>query len=184
MNTSLRHLVSVCVIGTAALFGYGTWYATVAAQSTAAAALQNQIAAQAETISRIASARLALDEIADDEATVQSYFVSEGDIVSFIDQLELRGKNQGATVNVLSVSTGTVGTQPVFVLSLAVNGPFDSVLRTIGTIEYAPYDLFISGLSLSQNDKTSWHATLTLTVGLTKNTTSAASTTAPVPQTP
>ncbi|MBU2103516.1 hypothetical protein KKD95_00690, partial [Patescibacteria group bacterium] len=50
------------------------------------------------------------------------------------------GKGLGATVSVASVSAETTTTRPHLKLSLKITGSFDSVLRTLGAIEYGPYD--------------------------------------------
>jgi len=165
MKTSLFRLVAAFALCVVMLIGYSVEYAAVAAKSAAAADLQNRIAAQAEVMSRVASARAALARIAGDEATVRSYFVPESGVVSFIGGLEERGRRQGASVEVLSVSAGTVSKQPVLTLALTAAGSFDAVMRTIGAIEHAPFNLAVSNLSLEQGDAREWHADLTLRVG-------------------
>ena len=165
MKSHLPHLVFALLVAATALFGYGCWYAVVAAESAAVASVQDQIVAKTETVSRIASARVALAEIAGDEDAVQGYFVPETGVVAFIEGLEAQGRAQGAVVSVLSVSTGSAGTQPTFILALAIKGTFDTVMRTVGSIEYDSYDLSISNMSLAQDDKNSWHAGLNLIVG-------------------
>ena len=89
-------------------------------------------------------------------------------MVAFINDLEARGRVQGVAVNVLSVSAGGETKQPTLTLVLTVQGTFDAVMRTVGAIEYAPYALSISGLSLGQDGKDikdSWRADLKLRVG-------------------
>jgi len=167
INFSIEFIVAVAII-----VGYGFWYAAIAAKSAVVAGLQDQIVAKAETASRIATARVAIAEIAGDEAIVQGYFVPETGVVAFINGLEVQGQKQSTVVRVLSVSTGTTGAQPTLLFSLSVKGSFDSVMRTVGVIEYMPYDLSISGLSLAQDDKNSWHADLNIRVGSAKVATS------------
>ncbi|HEY4500776.1 MAG TPA: hypothetical protein VJI70_00700 [Candidatus Paceibacterota bacterium] len=154
--------VSICV---AALVGQGFWYATIARKSATVADLQSQIDTKAETASRIASARTALVEIADDESVVQGYFVPETGVVSFIDDLEARARGQKAGIKVLSVSIGDAKRKATLVFSLTITGTFDAVMRTIGVIEYAPYGLSISKLSVGKDEKSIWHANLELLVG-------------------
>lgn len=168
MKYHLFHLAAALMVALVTLVGYGFWYAAIADESTVVANLQNQIIAKTETMSRIVSARAELAEISGDETAVQSYFVLGTDVVAFIDGLEAQGKAQGTVVNVLSVSAGSEGTQPIFVLSLAIKGTFDAVMRTVGAIEYAPYDLSISELSLIQDDAKNWQANLKLLVGSVK----------------
>lgn len=165
MKSSLIHMtiwISICI---AALAGQGFWYSVIASKSTTVADLQNQIDTKKETAGRVASARTALAEIAGDESSVQSYFVPETGVVSFIDNLESRARAQTATMKVLSVSVGDLSKQPTLVLSITVSGTFDSVMRTIGAIEYAPYDLSISKVSLGKGEKNEWSANLELIVG-------------------
>jgi hypothetical protein len=176
MKRHLFHLAAALMVALATLVGYGFWYATIADESAVVANLQNQIIAKTETMSRIVSVRAKLAKIAEDKTTVQSYFVLETDVVAFIDGLEEQGKAQRTAVNVLSVSAGSEDTQPIFVLSLAIKGTFDAVMRTVGAIEYAPYDLSISELSLIQDDAKNWQADLKLLVGSVKIGTSTPNT--------
>ena len=162
------HFINLCVaigIAFASFIVYWLWYSAIASESTIVASLQNQIDTKAEKISRIASARTALSEISGDEASVRNYFISETGVVAFINGLEAQGQKQGAVVSVLSVSTGTKNGQSTLLLSLTIKGTFDAVMRTIGVIEYGPYDISVSELSFVQDDKNSWHADLKLVVG-------------------
>ncbi len=165
MKPPLTHLVGSLVFCVIVFAGFYAWYMSIVDMSASVAKIQDQIDAKTATASRVASVQAALAEIADSEASVQSYFVPEDGIVPFIDSLGAYGKSQKTHVNILSVSSGSVGTHSVFTLALAIEGPFDATMRTIGLIEYAPYDLTISGLSLEQVDKNSWHANLTMLVG-------------------
>lgn len=165
MRSPLTQLILAFLVCAAALVGYGIWYAAIANQSIAASALQSQIDVKTATISQMASTRAALAEIAGDESVVQGYFVPETGVVTFIDGLESRGRSLGANVGVLSVSTGGAPARPVLLFSLSITGTFDAVMRTVGAIEYAPYDISVSALTLEQSDKNSWHADLKLLVG-------------------
>lgn len=165
MKFHLTHFIFSLSAAVVALIVYGFWYSVVSEKSAAVAGLHNQIAIKSETMSRISSARAILAEIVGDEAAVQSYFVPETGIVSFIEELEAQGKALGTTVRVLSVSNDKEGIQPTFILVLNANGTFDSVMRTVGSIEYAPYDISISKFSLLQDDKNNWNANLDLLVG-------------------
>jgi hypothetical protein len=165
MKSPLLHIILACSVCVATMIGYGFWYATVGAKSIAVANLESQISEKTEAASRIASARASLAEIAGDEASMQNYFVPETGVVAFINNLEAQGRAQGASVSVLSVSTSGAGAQPTLTFSITIKGTFDAVMRTVGAIEYAPYDLSISALSLGQEGSNSWHANLNLLVG-------------------
>ena len=165
MKSSLAHFLLALVICVIAVIGYGVWYAAVAAKSAAVADLESRIAAKKETAARIASARASLADIAEEEAVIRNYFVPETGVVSFINTLEARGQTQRATVRVLSVSAKNIGGEPVLAFSLAVGGTFEAVMRTVGAIEYAPYALSVSSLSMKQDGTESWVADLGLLVG-------------------
>lgn len=165
MKSSLSSLVVMAILCGAALAGYGVWYAAIAAKSASVAALQSDIDTKTETVNRIAATRATLAGIANDEAAVQDYFVPETGVVAFIDALEERGRAQNAGISVLSVSTGGSTASPTLLLSLTIKGTFDAVMRTVGSIEYAPYSLSITALSIVQDDKDSWHADVKVTVG-------------------
>ena len=171
MKKPFVHLVLALILVILVIVGYGVWYATVSSKSSEVADLQSKISAATNTVSRIAAARSALAEIAGDEAKVQSYFVPESGVVPFINSLEALGVAQKASVSVLSVSSGGPAPHPFLSLSLAVTGTFDAIMRTIGAIEYAPYDISIASLSIGQDAKNGWHASLTLTVGSVPPTT-------------
>ena len=145
--------------------GYAFWYLTVSGKSKEVAGLQHQITTANETMNRIASARAALTEIAGDEMKVRSYFVPETSIVAFINDLEARGSAQGTTIDVASVSTGGTPSRPALLLSITIKGTFDAVMRTVGSIEYAPYDISIATISIGQEVENAWRASLTLKVG-------------------
>ena len=165
MKSSLSQLVVMSLVCAAVFVGYGMWYAAVSAKSATVAELQNSIIAKTETVNRIAATRATLAGIANDEAVVQDYFVPEASVVAFIDSLQSHGKALGTAVSVLSVSTVGTTALPALALSLNIKGTFDALMRTIGSIEYSPYDLSISALEVVQDGKDNWHADLKLLVG-------------------
>ncbi len=165
MKSPLTNVIlagSVCI---AIMIGYGALYNYVAAESVTVANTEKQIIAKTGTESRIASTRASLTEIANDETNIQSYFIPETGVVSFIDALQTQAKALNATTSILSVSMSGIGMQAELKTALTIKGTFDSVMRTIGAIEYMPYDLSISALSLEQDAKNMWHANLNLVVG-------------------
>ncbi len=168
MKSSLIHLAVMTTLLVAVLLGYGYWYSVVSAKSAEVVQLQSQIDSKNATASYIASVRSALAEISNDEAVVQSYFVSESDVVTFINDLQSRGSTKESVVSVSSVSSVPVSktsAHPALKLSLKVQGTFDAVLRTIGSIEYAPYDISITSLSVNKKDKKQWTANVNILVG-------------------
>lgn len=164
MKSPTLHFIIVIVAGIGVLAGYYFWYSVVASESVSAANLQHQINSETEAPNNATLARTASVEIKNDETIVQKYFFPENGVVAFINNLEERTKTLGAAVTVTSVSAGT-GERSVLVMALHVEGTFDSVMRTVGNIEYAPYDIVVSKLSLKQDGDNSWHADLGLAVG-------------------
>ena len=165
MKSHFIHALITFALCGVTLVGYGFWYAAVANKSAAVASIQNQIDAKTESAARVASARTALAEIAGDESAVRSYFVPETEIVSFIDDLVARGRALSATVKILSVSADNSHNQSTLSFSLTAKGTFDAVMRTVGMIEYAPYNLSIAKLSVGKDGKDAWHADVELLVG-------------------
>lgn len=165
MKSPLFHIivwVSLCIV---AFAGYGFWYATVSHKSVAVSKLQNQVDTKTKTADRIASARTVLSEVDNSEATIKSYFITETGVVSFINDLKEYARAQNTDITVLSVSSGKSGTQHILTFSLTVDGNFDAVMRTIGVIEYAPYNLSISKLSINKGEANDWGANIEIIVG-------------------
>lgn len=172
MRPSLITLGIWVAILALALGGYGLARASVAAQSASVAELERQIEARRESSNHVALARSALAELAGDEAVVQSHFVTPSGVVTFIDDLQARAHALDAVVEVESVAA-TAGREarPALLLTFAVTGAFDAVMRTIGSIEYAPYDISITELSLAHDVQDVWAASVHLSVGSAATTT-------------
>ncbi len=163
MKTSIIHILGAVLVCVAALAGYAQWYGVISEKSAAVADLQNQIDTKTETRGRISAARAALAGAIGDEAAIQNYFVSETGVVAFIGALEAVGKAQGAKVNVLSVSATGTASRPSLTFLLSVKGTFDAVLRAVGAIEYAPYAVSLSMLSVRRDSEgDGWQASLKL----------------------
>lgn len=165
MKRAIFNLALALVICVVSIVGYGIWYVNVSSTSATVASLQEKIDTKDQAVSRLASVRTALSEVAGDEASVQNYFVSSGDVVSFIDDLQARGKTQNASVNVVSVSAAKGGAHAMLALALTVKGTFAAVMNTVGSIEFAPYDLIVTGLSLTKGNKGAWRADMNIAVG-------------------
>ena len=163
MKSPIMHILGAVLVCVASLAGYAQWYGVISEKSAAVAALQNQIDAKTETMGRISAARASLAGILGDEAAIQNYFVSETGVVAFIGVLEAEGKAQGAKVSVLSVSATGSSSRPSLTFLLSVKGTFDAVLRAIGAIEYAPYAVSLSMLSVRRDTEGGgWQASLKL----------------------
>jgi hypothetical protein len=165
MKSPFSQIIIVGILCTATFAAYGMGYALISAKSAAVADVQSKIDAKTETMNRIAATRATLASITNDEASVQSYFVPEADVVTFIDSLQAHGRVLKAVVDVTSVAKSGTSVQPALALALTIQGTFDAMMRTVGSIEYAPYALSISSLDVTQDAKDSWHADLKLLVG-------------------
>ena len=165
MKSRFIHLGIALVITILALVSYSSFHYAVVQASASVAALEGEITARTESAGRIAQARAALAEIAGGEALVESYFVSEEGVVNFIDDIEARGRSLGSTLTVSAVETSQADEHPALLLTLQTEGSFDALMRTIGTIEHAPYALSVADLSLAQRGEHLWRGTLRIRVG-------------------
>lgn len=150
-----------------ALGGYWFWYQAVVVRSAEVITLEQQVALREESASRAAAVQAVLADIENEEAVVRAYFVSEDKVAAFVDDLEARGREQGAVVEITSVAVAPVTEHAALAIALSVSGTFDQVARTLGSIEYAPYDLVVTATTLSRDVKGRWRAEVKLLVGST-----------------
>lgn len=173
MKTALFQAALALALLALGLVGYGVWYARVAGESAEAASLAAQISDKTETAERASAVRTALAELSASESVVQGYSLSESTIVPFLTALESLGSAVGAKVDVLSVGTGKGN---VLAVSLKIAGSFDAVMRTIGSVEYAPYDISFKSVTLAEGgdtDTPTWSASVLMQVGSTASTSAA-----------
>lgn len=176
-HNALIPLFIALILLVLASVGYGLWYASVSTLSTQAASLAADVAAKNDDVARIANAKAALATLSEEEATLEQYFVSTKDVVSFLEELQATGKSLGTKVDVVSVAAEDAGTAPHLTLSLKIEGSFDAVIRTLGAIEFASRAITVSDVSIGINGKANWIATGSFTVGTRSSKT--ASTTRP-----
>lgn len=166
MKKPIITLVVAALLALGALGGYVLWYKVIAAESGRAVLLDREIRAHSADASRTGALKATLAEIENDEALVQGYFVSEANVAAFVDDLEARGRALGAVVDTTSVANADTPEHSAIAVALIITGSFDAVLRTIGSIEYAPYDLMVSSLVFTRDvPKPGWRADLKLVVG-------------------
>lgn len=180
MNRTTVRLILVALLLASAVGAYAWWYAQVATATDRAAALAARIEETWIDSERTRDARAQLAEIAGDEATARAHFVPAEDVVPFLEALEATGVGLGSDVEVVSVAAQTEPRAALNV-SLRITGGFDAVLRTLGAIEYAPYDIEMRRLTFDSTGgsatTTRWAAEAALLVGTTA--TRAATTTTP-----
>lgn len=178
MKRPFAHLLIALGILTAALIAYGIAYHVLGKMSASTASLAAEVAAKKESASAAALAEEELKRLVQEEAAIAAYFVVPDDIVSFLETLQEEGKMLGTDVTVISVSAVPTP-RPHLDLALKVEGTFDAVTRTVGAIEYSPFDLTVSSLVLdsvqepteSGNASTGeWTAQMKLSVGTASST--------------
>ncbi|HWH16114.1 MAG TPA: hypothetical protein VNU25_00810 [Candidatus Paceibacterota bacterium] len=169
-HAALIQLSLAIVLFVGVLGAYSAWYVTVGQASATSAALAKEIETKTQESARVASAREALETLAADEASIQAYLIRQEDIVSFLERLEGSGTSLGSSVEVVSVGAETGGERPHIRLSVKITGSFDAVMRTLGAIEYGPYDSAVTSVTLDTLPTESgpsgrWTASATLTLG-------------------
>ena len=148
-NKALIRLIGSVILLVLIVIGYGFWYSIVTAESVQAGSLLTKIADQTDATAKIAQAKSQLIQLSTQEATVDQYFVETNDLVPFLEQLQASGKFLGTNVQVASVSAAPGDPYGNLSLSLSITGSFDAVVRTIGSIEYEPFNIKITSLSLN-----------------------------------
>ncbi len=124
---------------------------------------------QAEML-RVAAAKAALPLLVEAEGKLAKHSLQTSDIVPFLEELERLGRVQGADVEVLSVTGGQGNPAQRFSLSLKVSGSYDAVARTIGRIEYGPYDTQLTTLTIDSgfaegSKNRTWTAAAVFSIG-------------------
>lgn len=174
MKSPIIHLVLTLIIGLLAIGTYVAGYWIVAGKVTKVADLKSQIVEENVASAHLSGLRAMLSGLAADEAAMQAYFISDATVVPFISELEADGQAQHAIVSVGSVSTNSASkfASPSILLTVSIDGSFDAVMRTVGNIEYMPYNVSIGTLAIRKDmPKNEWHADMNLVVGLVTATT-------------
>jgi hypothetical protein len=171
-NKSLIHLISAFVLLAVTLGAYSFWYSIVTAESVKASTLSTEITQQNDAKAKAAAASLEIAQLSGQRATIDQYFVDASNLVPFLEQLQSTGKFLGTDVQVASVSATPGNPYGKIDLSLSVTGNFESVMRTIGTIEYEPYEVTAKSLSITStmpggvaSSSPEWTATGVFSVG-------------------
>lgn len=164
---------------------YGAWYAAIEKESANAVSLQSQIQAKTKVAANAQAAKSQLTKALSDQASITGYFVNTNNIVPYLSSLQSIGANYGTKVEVVSVTSQPAQPHTLLQLSLRITGSFDSVERTLGAIEYEPYDTTITNVTLDTPGGAGvrqWTAAVTMNVGTIDSSSAPASTTtAPTP---
>lgn len=162
------------LIGAGALYGVG--YYTLNNLTKKAASLESDIQTKTALLNRATRARTQLTSLESEEATINQYSVGKEQVVSFLEAVEGGGRALGSHVDVLSVNDQVVDGHSRISLSLSITGSFDAVMRTLGAIEYSPYDGVIESVNLDSTPTAtgkSWTAGVIYSVGLRASSTPA-----------
>jgi Tfp pilus assembly protein PilN len=154
------------------LGGYWLSYSMVTAKSIEASQLATQIANQKSATAQLAQAKSELSDLSSQQATINQYFVQTNNVVPFLEQLQSLGSSLGAAVQVVSVSATQGTPYGTLTLSISISGNFSAVAKTLGAIEYEPYNISIDTLSFTDNpilgsasSTPQWNAVAKFTVG-------------------
>lgn len=184
MRKPFMQLIAAVILLALFIAAYSGWFVIVDRENAKAAALATQIELQSQDTARIAAAKAALASLSSDESRVNMHFVPAADVVPFIETLQSTGSSLGSTVQVLSVSAVPGKARGQLALALQITGSFDSVMRTLGALEYAPYDITLGSITLSTPGAAGkgarvWQAGAAFTVGTASTTPAAARLLAP-----
>jgi len=159
---------------------YAGLYYLLSQSTDRATLLTQEVGSKTAELVRATNVHEALSSLTRDEDALNQYLIGKEDIVTFLEGIQSVGKPFGASVDVLSVSNDVASGHQRINLSLTVTGTFDAVMRTLGLIEYGPYDSVINNVTLNSagvdaKKNSLWTAAVTASVGM-KSVSSATST--------
>ena len=102
MKSTLQAIIALALFSFL-FIAYGVWYSQVAKESATAAGLSQQIETKKQTAERASAIQSALEKLRSDENAVESYFISEGNVVTFLSELEAVGTDTHSQVKVVSI---------------------------------------------------------------------------------
>lgn len=166
-RSSLTHFIIALVFALAAAAGYVLWFLAFSAARDNARAAADEAGRIEREDAAIASAKETIASLESDEAALRAYFLSEADIVPFLEELERLGDALQSRVEVASVTELGETTERLS-LALRIEGSFEAVMRTLGAIEYGSRDMRIISTTLEalqeENESFLWVATATFSV--------------------
>jgi len=161
MKTSSRNipLIGLATIGIAVLLISISAYAwffikiyTIAEQVELSESEARLVATQNDNIQ---AARRIVRSTQEEREALNAYFVTEEDIVLFIEDIEKIGEHAGALVNVQAVSVGKAKNSknpmaPLYI-TLKSQGTLSEVYYTLALLEHFPKALYMSDVRITQN---------------------------------
>jgi hypothetical protein len=166
MKNAYLHLAGALVLLIAVISAYLFWYHELSAKRAEAAAESATLATSQANAALASEASAQLSSLGADAAAVNAYFIDAADVVPFLETLQDTGSRLGSSIDVQSVTAKSDG-RPHLDLSLTISGPFSAVARTVGAIEFAPYDITVTSLSMTaaSDDAGGWNAVMAFSVG-------------------
>lgn len=166
MSRSLIHLLIAFGILAAVGGLYAFWYYQVEKEAKESATLLAQIQANVQSAVIASETGDALVALAADEAAIDGYRIKLADIVTFLERIEGTGRSLGSAVEVVAVADKP-GPDGRIELTVRIIGSFDTVLRSLGAIEYGPYDSRVTNLTFdTPSDGGAWTAVATMSVAV------------------
>lgn len=174
MKNPYVHLAGALVLLIAAVAGYLLWNGALSSKRAEAAQDAAALATLRANAALASAASEQLSSLGADAAEINAYFIDSANVVPFLETLQETGTRLGAKVDVQSVTAKNDG-RPHLDLSLAISGPFAAVARTVGAIEFAPYDIKVTSLSMTASgDAGGWNAAMAFSVSTASSTPSSA----------
>jgi hypothetical protein len=171
-RAALIHFLIALSFAFLMLAGYVFLFLSLSSARAGAAAARAEVARMEHEDATLADAEDALAKLAADETLLRSYFVSTSGVVAFLERIERSGDALQSVVEVVSV------TEPKeeggrLMLSVRITGDFRAVMKTLGSLEYGPYDIQVDSLTLDtvpSDDGEEWVAATTFTVATIEET--------------
>lgn len=169
---TLIYFISALLFALASLIGYVVWFLAFSSAKESALTAVAEVSRIEKEDTAIANAQDTITTLEADEALLRSYFVSEKDIVPFLEELESSGEVHESSVEVVSVVQPDSGAERLRV-ALRVEGSFPAVMRTLGSIEHGPRDMRVESVTIetvTSGEVSSWTAVATFSVASLRDT--------------
>lgn len=168
MKPVYMHLIIAGVFVALAIAAHVFWFLRIEALGVEADQLLAQRAETERAASRINDAKNALGTLVESEERIKNYFIPESDVVPFLEEIGNTGEGLGSRVEVVGVTADPgEGGRGRMTLSLRIVGGFGSVMRTIGALEFGPFDSRLVSVSLD-GGADGWTASAIYSVGTRK----------------
>lgn len=135
MSKTKQLLIILLVINTALISAYGFLFYSIKTKSEEASTLSHDLSAQHASGEDLALLRHAVNDMKDDRARLESYFVKSSTINTFFESIESLG-GESATEMRLS---GLVERGNILGIDVNARGKFENIYYLVKLIEHLPY---------------------------------------------